>query len=358
MSKREEIKVHITSHSTHRGLERSSTLNRRYVKRPTKVIVTDDANRFTDDVDRFSTIASKSASTKSFSSQKSPLIEFHKNRDFSDDRIAAYASPSISHLAPQKITSAPTTPRISSPNQTILPPAPNPYQSALDARKPQQQLAKAVSSRALKDAAINRALFEMEQNHHSKNLQEERIATRVMRSEMNADKKLGRNFRKSEKAVKHFKKNKAGRVLLAFATSSLCVIALAALVKINLPNLSVKVAAAQTGVEASYPNYVPRDFAIRDVYTNNSSVIIEFTGPDNKNFALAEEKSSWDSTALLTNYIKGAYGDSYDTVREQGITIYISHSNAAWVNNGIFYKLTANSGVLSKKQIISIVSSL
>ena len=50
--------------------------------------------------------------------------------------------------------------------------------------------------------------------------------------------------------------------------------------------------------------------------------------------------------------------DGLRAEREQGITIYICHSIAACVNNGIFYKLTANSGVLSKKQIISIVSSL
>ena len=41
MSRSEEIKVNITSHATHRGLEKSTTLNRRYVKRPTKLIITD-----------------------------------------------------------------------------------------------------------------------------------------------------------------------------------------------------------------------------------------------------------------------------------------------------------------------------
>jgi hypothetical protein len=136
-------------------------------------------------------------------------------------------------------------------------------------------------------------------------------------------------------------------------------IALAAIIKINLPNISVKVAAAQTGVEASYPNYIPRDFSLTGVYTNDqNSVVIEFKGPEDKKFTLSEDKSSWDSSALLTNYVKGAYGTDYDVIREQGITIYISYSNAAWVNNGIFYRITAANGTLTKKQIKNIVGSL
>ena len=165
--------------------------------------------------------------------------------------------------------------------------------------------------------------------------------------------------KKAEKETRHFKKHKTGRIILAFATSAACMIALAAIVKINLPNVSVKVAAVQTGVEASYPSYVPRDYSLTGVYTNDqNSVIIEFNGPEGKKFTLSEDKSSWDSSALLTNYVKGAYGTNYDVIREQGITVYISSSNAAWVNNGIFYRITAASGTLSKKQIKNIVGSL
>ena len=364
MSNAEEIKVNITSRSTHRGLERSTTLNRRYVKRPTKVLVTDGTETLN--------VSNK----KEIYSSPAPKIEFHKVRNFSaQNQISGLSNPSkISHIsknfvrtsANSSLTQARFSPKPSTVKTVDLPPAPNPYQSAIDARRIQQRKTElsAISSRALKDAAINRALSEMDYYSNAsirkpaRQFNEEKIAERVMRSEMIADKKANRSFKKSEKTVKHLKKHKAGRILLAFAASASCVIALAALIKLNLPNISVKVAAAQTGVEASYPNYIPRDFTIRDVYTNNQSVIIEFTGPDNKKFTLTEEKSSWDSTALLTNYVKGAYGDSYDTVREQGTTIYISHSNAAWVNNGIFYRLTANSGILNKKQITSIVSSL
>ena len=164
--------------------------------------------------------------------------------------------------------------------------------------------------------------------------------------------------KKEEKAKKHIKKNRVGRVILAFATSAACMIALALLVKVNLPNISVSVAAAQTGVEASYPSYTPRDFALAGVYTDNESVIIEFTGPNDTGFSLSEEKTSWDSNALITNYIKGAFGKDYDASTESGITVYISHSNAAWIKNNTLYKITAPVGTLTKRQIKNIVTSL
>ncbi len=335
MSRSEEIKVNITSHATHRGLEKSTTLNRRYVKRPTKLIITDG----TEEADL-------------------PKVEYHKAHKIaiSDDKDieAEKAAAKISHIAIE--TEAEPIATEKAVEEPDLPPAPNPYQAAIDARKAKKtEEAKIISSKALKDAAIKKALAEMEA------VRENTIAEKVMLKEMKADKEAKaakKTRKKAEKEVKHLKKRKGGRILLAFATSAACVLALAAIVKVNLPNISVTVAAVQTGVDAKYPNYVPRDFSIHDVYTNGSAVIIKFDGPNNQSFTLSEEKSSWDSNALLTNYVKGAYGTAYDTIREQGITVYINHSNAAWVNNGIFYRITADNGVLSKKQIKNIVGSL
>lgn len=346
-----EIKVNITSRATHRGLERSTTLNRRYVKRPTKLLVTDGTEKIKEKV------AAPVAA---------PRVEYHKTHNIvitSDANIEAEKKDArISHITPM-VTAAPIKAPATVPIEKDLPPAPNPYQAAIDARKAiiAKRTATEINSRALKDAAIAKALAEMEQNaemYEPKKaaIREEKIAEKVMLAEMKASKKAKK---KAEKETRHFKKHKTGRIILAFATSAACMIALAAIVKINLPNVSVKVAAIQTGVEASYPSYVPRDYSLTGVYTNDqNSVIIEFNGPEGKKFTLSEDKSSWDSNALLTNYVKGAYGTNYDVIREQGITVYISSSNAAWVNNGIFYRITAASGTLSKKQIKNIVGSL
>lgn len=85
-----------------------------------------------------------------------------------------------------------------------------------------------------------------------------------------------------------------------------------------------------------------------------------FSGPDKSSFSLIEEKSSWDSSALLRNYVEPTWNDNYATTHEQGITIYISNVNAdaAWVNGGILYKITSEGTALTKKQVRSIVVSL
>lgn len=378
MSKTTEIKVNINSTATHRGLERSTTLNRRYVKRPTKLIITDG----TEEVEA-KTVAP--AVTKI--TVDSPRVEYRKSKkiaisdDLDKEIVEAKKAAKITHIAPITFDSKENT-FIGTPKAKItveakeapdLPPAPNPYQAAINARKKEQAAAKQaeIDSRALKDAAIKKALAEMENASYKAHVaketeadliqeaREQKIAERVMLNELKADKKAKKSAKKAEKQTRHFKKHKTGRVILAFATSAACVLALAALVKVNLPNISVKVAAAQTGVEAAYPNYIPRDYSLTGVYTNDqNSVIIEFDGPDNKKFTLAEDKSSWDSNALLTNYVKSAYGTNYDTIREGGITIYISHSNATWVNNGTFYRITSADGTLTKKQIKNIATSL
>ena len=371
MGKTEEVKVNITSRATHRGVEKSMTLNRRYVKRPTKLVINEKPN--------------------------APRIEFHKNRKISvtnDEITSIRARSNISHIGtktpatkpvvavkpavaakpaiatkpavkPAAVTKpiAATTakPAIKAPKVPLMP---NPYKSTLSARRTTpvtttRRVDTNISSRQLKDMAIKKALAEMEtQNNKASRaeLREERIAEKVILSEMRADKRAKKT---QEKATRHIKKRHSGRIILAFATSSACVLALAAVVKFNLPNISVKVAAAQTGVEANYPNYIPSNFNLSGVYTNDkNSVIIEFKGLEGAKFTLAEEKSAWDSNALLANYVKGAYGETYDTIREQNVTIYVNHSNAAWVKSGTFYKLTADAGVLSKRQIKNIVNSL
>lgn len=75
-------------------------------------------------------------------------------------------------------------------------------------------------------------------------------------------------------------------------------------------------------------------------------------------FSITEERSSWDSNALESNYVKSEFGEEYDKIREQGLTIFINNNSAAWVNGGLLYKLKCISGTLTKKQIRSIAVSL
>ena len=145
-------------------------------------------------------------------------------------------------------------------------------------------------------------------------------------------------------------------LIFAVASSICCMGVLYATLKFSMPDISAKVAAAQNG--ASYPSFVPRDFIASGASFQKNTFSLEFVGPDKTRFTLDQEKLPWDSNALLNNYVKPTWGEQYDTIREQGLTIYMYQSNAAWVNGGTVYKLNTTSGNLSKKQLKNIITSL
>ncbi len=165
---------------------------------------------------------------------------------------------------------------------------------------------------------------------------------------------------RSKKTVMPRKKTGAKRFAIALSCAAACVVAVIGFVGSNIPDISVRVAAMQTGIQASYPSYIPRDYSLGDISSEDGKITMVFNGPDNATFKLVEEKSSWDSSALLRNYVEPSWGDQYATTHEQGITIYISNasSDAAWVNGGVLYKITSSGTALTKKQVRSIVTSL
>lgn len=201
-----------------------------------------------------------------------------------------------------------------------------------------RQISRPTSPEELKNRAIEQAL------HSVATMDEEQNRKTKARAERTMPRK---RFR-----ARHF--------AIAFSCAAACVAAIIYVVGANLPDISVRVAAMQTGIQASYPSYVPRDYSLGDITSENGKITLKFDGPDGASFTLIEEKSSWDSAALLRNYVEPTWGDDYTSTHEQGITIYISdaNSNAAWVNGGVLYKITSNSSVLTKKQVRSIVTSL
>ena len=246
-----------------------------------------------------------------------------------------------------------------------LPPEEHPYQKIIEqvsliSSKEEGEIIPPPTPRELKNEAIKKALSDLEEQKEEAviseiSAEEERSeASSAAEPEPEAEKPLSKSFRKGKRH------SSIAKFIVAFATSAACVGVLGYFVSLNLPSISVRVAAMQTGIEASYPNYIPRGYQLSGVSTGDSGAInITFTGENNASFALVEEKSSWDSAALESNYAKPEWGEDYTTVREQGVTIFISdRSDAAWVNGGILYKLTISSGTLTKKQIKNIALSL
>lgn len=147
---------------------------------------------------------------------------------------------------------------------------------------------------------------------------------------------------------------------LTIASASLALLLLGGyFTYLNMPSLSVRMAAVQSGVSASYPGYHPDGYNIRGLVTyNDSSVNMTFAangGP--QSYSIGQAKSNLDSSAVLENYVKPKAGGSYIPYSQQGLTIYIFGNNAAWVNGGILYTINGNAP-LSSEQILHIASSM
>lgn len=128
---------------------------------------------------------------------------------------------------------------------------------------------------------------------------------------------------------------------------------------LNMPAISVRVAAAQAGINASYPDYHPDGYALNGPVTySDGRVSMNFKsngGPHN--FTVNQSKSSWNSEAVLDNYVTPHAGSNYIPYSVRGLTIYVFNDNAAWVNGGILYTIEGDAP-LSSEQIQRIATSL
>lgn len=148
--------------------------------------------------------------------------------------------------------------------------------------------------------------------------------------------------------------------LLNIASASLALVLLGGyFTYINLPSLSVRVAAAQAGIDASYPEYHPDGYSLSGaVAYKEGEVSMKFAangGP--QNFTITQTKSNYDSEAVLDNYVKPKVGENYIPFTERGLKIYAYGGNAAWVNGGILYTIDGDAP-LSNSQIGNIAKSL
>ena len=220
-----------------------------------------------------------------------------------------------------------------------IPPEIHPLQRTVNSRMQTRKNTKRVinkkSARELKDDAIRKAMLVASATENSSTV----------------------NKKKKSKTSKL--RFGVGRVVLALTCAAVAVFAIVYFVNLNMPDVSLKVAAMQTGINATYPSYVPRDYSIASITSENKKITLKFDNhKTQESFNIVEESSSWDSNALLSNFVKDAYGEGYQTIREQGLTIYMNGSNATWVNGGVVYKIVAEGDTLSNKQIKAIATSL
>ncbi len=289
----------VSSSATHRSVQHSTTLNRKYVKKPTKTPTIDSiAKRRAEDLKRRQALADK----------------------INRERLSALK-------AGQSLAKKDAEP--------IALPVENPTVVSAKAKLAKKPAGRVLSAREMKDNAVESALKSvatMESDAGNKN---------IISSPIKAKKSFG-----------------AGKILLALGCAALSVGIIGYVVSLNMPDVSVRVAAMQAGFDATYPSYIPRGYSLKDIVSEDKKLIMTFSNPDNASFSLSEEKSAWDSETLEANFVKSEWGSNYTSVREQGITIFISGSDAAWVNGGLLYKIESSGNNLTKKQLKSIVTSL
>lgn len=132
---------------------------------------------------------------------------------------------------------------------------------------------------------------------------------------------------------------------------------------LNLPNLSVRVAAAHAGFDATYPEYQPDGFSLNGpvAYEPGKSVTLNFASNTNKTlrYSLEQRASAWDSQAVQDDYVNKVAGSDFSTLSANGLTIYTfgDNNNAAWVNGGILYTISGTAK-LSQDQITKIAASM
>lgn len=248
--------------------------------------------------------------------------------------VAVKKSPKVRHFGAQTIV---PSKKVEEGARSVIQKAPvHPMQKTANERLRQyreqvaSQQKKKLTAKELKDQAISKALVEAAQ--------------------------AGEAEEKVEKTKIRFG---FPRVVLALFCAAVVVFMIVYFVNLNMPDISLRVAAMQTGFEASYPSYVPRDYTLSGITSEEGNITLNFKNHSTETtFSLVEKKSTWDSNALLNNFVKSTYGENYSVIREQGLTIYISDSNATWVNGGVVYNLNAETSNLTKKQIKSIAVSL
>ena len=127
---------------------------------------------------------------------------------------------------------------------------------------------------------------------------------------------------------------------------------------INMPNLSVRVAAAQAGVDATYPTYTPSGYRFDGpVAYHDGTVTLKFAANGGiVGYDITQKRSTWDSQSVLDNLV-AKHSDDYAINSSQGLTVYTYGQNAAWVNHGVLYTLKGDAP-LKTEQILKIANSL
>lgn len=197
-------------------------------------------------------------------------------------------------------------------------------------------------------------VFQRQQQHHTpakqlsgKELKEQLIKERLA--------EVGDVPHKQQKRAWFKSKPRVASIL----TATLALLVLGGyLTYMNLPVISMKVAASRAGVNATFPNYRPDGYSLNGPITYSpGEVNINYKSNSNdSDFKITQKPSNWDSQGLLDNFVS-RQTENYLTFQERGVTVYTFGNKAAWVNGGLLYTLDGSAS-LSSDQILRLATSM
>ncbi len=127
----------------------------------------------------------------------------------------------------------------------------------------------------------------------------------------------------------------------------------------NIPNIAVRYAAARSGVTASLPGYQPAGFGLSNrIKYNPGQITIEYaSNTDDRSYTVTQRESNWNSDTLMSNYV-ATESEQVQRYEDKGRTIYLyGESNATWVSSGVWYDVKGDSQ-LTSDQLIRIATSM
>lgn len=127
----------------------------------------------------------------------------------------------------------------------------------------------------------------------------------------------------------------------------------------NVPNLSMRVAAARAGVHGTMPGYQPAGFGLAGpiAYQPGQITIKYASRSDDRSFEVSQQSTDWNSDSLLENFIATNQA-TYQTFQDSGKTIYIyDNNNATWVDGGVWYRIEGKSA-LNNDQLLRMAVSM
>lgn len=129
---------------------------------------------------------------------------------------------------------------------------------------------------------------------------------------------------------------------------------------LNVPAISMKVAANRAGFAATLPSYQPAGYRFNGPigYGPNLVTINYQSTTDNRAFSLSQRPTTWDTNAVKEAFVEPQTETEPITVSDRGLSIFVYDGKAAWVNAGKLYAIETKGAQLGINQILDLASSM